>query len=204
MQFPDTAGANARSAPRPRHASARSQPDESRATCRAHGHTIAACDRPGNGQARPSAGAVFAVRLPCDARAPGAARIVVAQRLHDRIAAGVLERAQLVVSELVTNSVRHSGTGRADAVIVRVSLSRTMVRLEVEDAGRGGVIAPRPPDLDSGGGFGLQLVEALSDRWGLERSTPHGTIVWALLPRTPVAAPAPTHEPLTPAPNDRS
>src|SRR3954447_13274323 len=200
MQFPDTAGANARSAPRPRHVSARSQPDESRATCRAHGHTIAACDRPGNGQARPSAGARLAGPLPGDARAPRGARIVVAPRLHDRVAACVLERAELVVSELVTNSVRHSGTGRADAVIVRVSLSRTMVRLEVEDAGRGGVIAPRPPDLDSGGGFGLQLVEALSDRWGLERVAQGGTIVWAQLPRTPVTAPAATGEPADPGP----
>src|SRR4051812_13326087 len=177
MQFPDTDGANGRPTLRPRHAGARLGPDELRATCRTQALKIealgqavsalrrgavtlkaenaelrAACARPGSGRVRAAAGALSSVRLPCDVRAPGAARIVVAQRLQNRVAAGVLERAQLLVSELVTNSVRHSGAGREDAVLVRVLLSRAMIRLEVEDAGRGGVIAPRPPDLD--GGFG--------------------------------------------------
>jgi hypothetical protein len=125
-----------------------------------------------------------AVRLPCDGRAPGAARIVVAQGLCDRGAAGVLHRAQRLVSELVSNSVGRSGAGAEDAVIVGVGLTRTLVRLEVEDSGRGGVIVPRPPDLDSGGGFGLQLVQAVSERWDLERVADGGTLVWAQLPRT--------------------
>src|SRR4051794_13162606 len=218
MQVPDTARANGRPTPRPRHAGEYSELEELRATCRAQALEIealgqgvsalrrgvvaleaenaelrAACDRPGSG--RPRAGAVVAVRLPCDARAPGAARIVVAERLHDRVAADVLERAQLLVSELVTNSVCHSGAGPKDPVLVRVLLSRTVVRLEVEDAGRGGVIVPRPPDLDNGGGFGLQLVQALSERWGLERVTEGGTIVWAQLPRTPVTVSARSDEP---------
>jgi hypothetical protein len=100
------------------------------------------------GRARASgrldASAAFAVRPPCDARAPGTARILVAHGLRDRVAAGALDSAQLLISELVTNSARHSGAGRVDAVRVRVSPSRTLVVLEVEDAGRGGEIAPRP------------------------------------------------------------
>ena len=56
-----------------------------------------------------------------------------------------------------------------------------MVRLDVADAGRGGVIAPRPPDLRAGGGMGLNLVQKLSERWGLERSAASGTRVWAQL-----------------------
>jgi len=138
------------------------------------------------------ADAAVAVRLPCDVRAPGAARIVVAECLRERGAAGVLDSAQLLISELVTNSVLHSG---ACAVLVRVSLSRTMVRLEVEDSGRGGVVAPRSPDVDGGGGFGLQLVQALSERWGLERVAQGGTSVWVELPRTAASAPAPADEP---------
>jgi anti-sigma regulatory factor (Ser/Thr protein kinase) len=133
--------------------------------------------------------------LPCDAYAPGAARIVVAQALRDRVADGVLDSALLVVSELVTNSVRHSGAGPEDPVIVRIGLSPALVRLEVEDAGRGGVIAPRLPDPDGGGGFGLQLVQTISERWGLERVAAGGTLVWAQLPRTPVSAPATSDEP---------
>jgi anti-sigma regulatory factor (Ser/Thr protein kinase) len=140
-------------------------------------------------------GRALAVRLPCDAYAPAAARIVVAQALRDRVAADVLDSALLVVSELVTNSVRHSGASPEDAVIVRIGPSPALVRLEVEDAGRRGVIAPRLPDPNGGGGFGLQLVQALSDRWGLERVAAGGTIVWAQLPRTHVSAPATSDEP---------
>ena len=155
--------------------------------------------RSGRGHPRASGrldvGAALPVRLPCDVRAPGAARTAVAHGLRDRVAAGVLDSALLVVSELVNNSVRHSGACPEDAVLVRVSLSRTLVRLEVEDSGRGGVIAPRAPDLDDGGGFGLQLVQTLSERWGLERVAHGATIVWAQLPRTPVTAPATSDQP---------
>jgi anti-sigma regulatory factor (Ser/Thr protein kinase) len=136
-----------------------------------------------NGAAR-GAGALE-VRLPLDARAPGAARIVVG-RLRGRVPALVLEDARLVVSELVTNSVCHSGASAGAVVVVRVELTATMVRLEVEDPGRDGVIAPRAPDL--GGGFGLNLVEGLSERWGLERVAAGGTRVWAQLARAPAQA----------------
>jgi len=127
--------------------------------------------------------------LGLDARAPAAARIVVADCLRGRVAASALANAQLVMSELVTNSVCHSGAA-ADGT-VRVRLTGTMIGLEVEDRGRGGVIAPRSPDLESGGGFGLNIVQALSERWGLERVVAGGTRVWAQLPRAPLVAPAP-------------
>jgi hypothetical protein len=93
------------------------------------------------------------VRLPMDLRAEGAARIVVAQCLRERVAAPVLESAQLLVSELVANSVRHSGASAADGVIVRVQLTYDAFWLEVEDCGSRGVIAPRPPDPQDGGGL---------------------------------------------------
>jgi anti-sigma regulatory factor (Ser/Thr protein kinase) len=125
----------------------------------------------------PGAGERLVVSLPLDAQAPAAARGLV-ERLGGRVPAPVLTDARLVVSELVTNSVLHSGVSTG-AVVVRVELSGTMVRIEVEDPGRAGVIAARVPDL--GGGFGLNLVEGLSERWGLERVAVGGTRVWAQL-----------------------
>jgi anti-sigma regulatory factor (Ser/Thr protein kinase) len=139
----------------------------------------------GDGAARE--GGALEVSLPLDARAPSAARIVVG-RLRGRVSALVLEDARLVVSELVTNSVRHSRASAGAVVAVRVELTETMVRLEVEDPGRGGLIAPRDPDL--GGGFGLNLVQGLSERWGLERVAAGGTRVWARLARAPAPTPA--------------
>ena len=90
--------------------------------------------------------------LPLDVRAPAIARIVVAEFLHGRVPASVIERARLVASELVTNSVRHSGVSDG-VVVVGIELTATMVRLEVADPGRAGVISPRPPDRTGSGGL---------------------------------------------------
>jgi anti-sigma regulatory factor (Ser/Thr protein kinase) len=120
---------------------------------------------------------------------PGAARIVAASYLRDRVTAPVLDTALLLVSELVTNSVRHSHAPSAEGVMVRLQLTRAMLRLEVEDSGHDGAIAAQPPDHQNGGGFGLNIVQTLSDRWGVERSAHSGTRVWAQLPRTPLTAP---------------
>jgi serine/threonine-protein kinase RsbW len=127
------------------------------------------------------------VSLPVDDRAPGAARIVV-EGLRGRIAPAVLEDAQLVVSELVSNSVRHSGAPRDAVLGLCVGLTDTRVCVEVSDPGCGGVVAPRAPDLEGGGGFGLPLVGALAERWGLERVAGSGTRVWAELSCVPLTA----------------
>jgi anti-sigma regulatory factor (Ser/Thr protein kinase) len=135
------------------------------------------------------AGEQVEARLPLDALAPGGARILAAQYLRDRVAAPVLDSVLLLLSELVTNSVRHSNAPSAEGVMVRLQPTRAMLRLEVEDSGHDGVIAIRPPDQQNGGGFGLNIVQTLSDGWGIERSAHRGTRVWAQLQRTPFTAP---------------
>jgi len=129
------------------------------------------------------------VAIPIGAHAPGAARRVVAERLGDHVAPSVLETALLLVSELVGNSVRHSGVPEGEDVVVRVHLWRDDFRLEVEDPGRDGVIAPRSQDMLRGGGMGLHLVHALSERWGVVRAAEGPTCVWAQLPRQLISNP---------------
>jgi serine/threonine-protein kinase RsbW len=123
------------------------------------------------------------VAIPLDARAPCAARTVVARCLADHVASSVLDDAQLLVSELVTNSVRHSGAAEGDDVVVRIHLRRDVCRLEVEDPGHEREIAPRPPNRTAGSGMGLNLVQMLSQRWGVIRLPDGPTRVWAQLPR---------------------
>jgi anti-sigma regulatory factor (Ser/Thr protein kinase) len=81
---------------------------------------------------------------------------------------------RLLVSELVTNSVRHvTGSKRPVELAVRIG-SRT-IRVEVRDGGSGfqpGKPEPRGAD----GGFGLFLVERMASRWGVD--THDGTRVW--------------------------
>jgi hypothetical protein len=60
-------------------------------------------------------------------------------------------------------------------------------RVGVQDSGSDAVIAARPASVDTGNGFGLNLVCLLSERWGVERLAKGGTQVWAQLPRAPLA-----------------
>lgn len=119
------------------------------------------------------------VAIPVGAQAPGVARSVIAQSLSDHVASSVLETAVLLVSELVSNSVRHSGVPEGEDIVLRVHLWHDGCRLEVEDPGRDGVIAPRVPDPVRGGGMGLYLVQKLSERWGIMRAAEGPTCVWA-------------------------
>jgi len=141
-------------------------------------------DAPESPREAPPRGAVptdlagpFEVTLPSAPHAPAAARVAVRGWMAGQVNETVLADAQLVVVELVTNSVRHADAP-ADAVVsVRARVSVEVVRLEVEDDGRTGSIARRAPDLQRGGGFGLNVVEILSARWGVNRDA--RTRVWA-------------------------
>ena len=100
------------------------------------------------------------------------------------MAAAALDNARLLVSELIANSLRHSDGPADGQVIVSVELASDWFRIGVQDSGSGAVITARPPDLKTGGGFGLTLVQMLSERWGVERLAGGGTQVWAQLSRS--------------------
>ena len=125
--------------------------------------------------------------LPLDVHAPAAARVIVADFLRERVAARLLDTAQLIISELVSNSLRHNAAPVDQAVVVRVALERATWRLEVDDPGGVGVLAP-DSERASGGRLGLNLVETLSECWGVEHATERGTRAWAFLPRSPAHA----------------
>jgi serine/threonine-protein kinase RsbW len=120
--------------------------------------------------------------LPLDVQAPSAARFVVADYLAERIPPRMVETAQLIVSELVSNSLRHNAAPQDQAVVVRVALERGTWRLEVEDPGGGGVLAP-DPERAAAGRLGMNLVQSLSECWGVEHAAERGTRAWAYLPR---------------------
>ena len=132
---------------------------------------------------RPDVGELLNLRIPLGAQAPGVARSVVARGLAEQVAPSVLEITLLLVSELVTNSVRHSGVPEGEDIVVRVHVGRDMCHLEVEDPGRDGIIATQPPDSHRGPGMGLNLVALLSERWGVVRGVQGPTRVWAQVPR---------------------
>jgi anti-sigma regulatory factor (Ser/Thr protein kinase) len=112
---------------------------------------------------------VGAAAIPSGPGAPSLARRLVSMWLDGRGNARLHDEARLLVSELVTNSVRHARLGAGELVRVGLAVSDGVVRLEVENPGGTGTIAAHEPDLERGGGFGLRIVEALAHAWGVSR-----------------------------------
>ena len=83
--------------------------------------------------------------------------------------------AKLLLSEVVTNSVRHAGLRAEDAIEVVVHTG-DVLRIEVRDRGGGFDLVEPSPDPARPSGWGLYLVEQLADRWGVEKGPP--TTVW--------------------------
>jgi anti-sigma regulatory factor (Ser/Thr protein kinase) len=89
---------------------------------------------------------------------------------------------RLLVTELVTNSIRHADLASNDEVSVDIQPVPAGVRVEVADPGEGfarPVFTEKPPA--GTGGRGIYLVDALADRWGIERRQHNDawrTVVW--------------------------
>jgi anti-sigma regulatory factor (Ser/Thr protein kinase) len=96
--------------------------------------------------------------------------------LDQRVDEEVLADVRLLVSELVTNSIRHSDMAPGATVGLDVTLDASRIRVEVSDSGRGFEPRPRKPGQSKAGGWGLFLVDRLADRWGVARN--HFTHVW--------------------------
>jgi len=114
-----------------------------------------------------SSSSTSSVELPCDVSSPAAARRLA------RAFAGRHENRDviaLLVSEVVTNVIVHTSSN------VELHLSRFdgNVRVAVSDRGSGTV---KIRDSDGAGGRGLQLVEALAQRWGVD-ARQDGKTVW--------------------------
>lgn len=105
-----------------------------------------------------------------------------ARRALDRLTGRVDERhlrdVRLLVSELVTNSVRHAGLTTSDRIRLLVHVRDAVLRVEVDDPGTGFELRPPRPDPARASGWGLYLVEELSDRWGMVPGRHGGTRIW--------------------------
>jgi anti-sigma regulatory factor (Ser/Thr protein kinase) len=115
------------------------------------------------------------LRLEARPEAVGSARRAV-DVLADRLPSDVLDDLRLMVSELVTNCIRHGRLEPRDRIEVFIDPTEDRVRVEVVNPGAGFRPPGSPPSLYQTSGWGLFLVSRLADRWGVEGRD--GTRVW--------------------------
>ena len=119
-------------------------------------------------------------RFPATPDAPGRARAAAESVLQNGYS-DLMETSLLLVSELVTNCIRHGGLDATKQIEVKVRTYDNGVKIDVVDPGVGFQYKPREGPLERAGGWGLYMVDQLSNRWGVEEGYP--TRVWFELSR---------------------
>jgi anti-sigma regulatory factor (Ser/Thr protein kinase) len=163
---------------------------------------------------------VSRLKFAATATAPRCARVFVGRTLQSWLLTEVLDDAELVVSELVTNAVKATGTvsphqpyaeGERLAIVgVQVRVSGAAVFVEVWDRDSDKPVAAPCAGgaaVTDEGGRGLAIVGTLSRRYGVVRPSTGGKVVWAelpaaTLPRTPAPPTLPHGSRLVPTLRD--
>lgn len=139
------------------------------------------------------------VLVPFAAASVATARRTLADDLNaHRLPRTTVEDAVLVLSELLSNALKHARPLPSGRVEVRWSTTAARVELAVVDGGAPTRPRPAAASLSATGGRGLGIVGDLADDWGVldEDGT---TTVWAVVSGTrhPVGASGPTGSPRT-------
>jgi anti-sigma regulatory factor (Ser/Thr protein kinase) len=113
----------------------------------------------------------YSLELPRTLEAPAQARDALTQ-LDPSLPEHVIPDMTLLVSELITNSVKYGGEG---PVRLEITQAEDRIRTEIIDQGVGFTPVERDGDLSRVGGWGLHLVEELTDGWGAFEGSTH---VW--------------------------
>ena len=112
-----------------------------------------------------ASGKVLTFELPPRTDAVPTARSAL-DPLRGAISAETLDDARLLVSELVTNAIRHAELGSDDVIEVSATVVDGVLHVAVRDGGVGFRSSPRPAEPRDVGGWGLYLVSEIADRWG--------------------------------------
>ena len=124
-------------------------------------------------------GAHIHVRLPVERESVPAAHHSIFP-IASSLEPSVVDDVRLLISELVTNSIRHGALAPDDWIELEVEVGPTTVRVEVVDPGAGFDLpppaSPETPDAPESPGWGLAFLQKVASRWGVEHSD--RTRVW--------------------------
>jgi anti-sigma regulatory factor (Ser/Thr protein kinase) len=122
----------------------------------------------------------FEVVLRGGVEAAGAARSAIAES-DPTLPPALQGDLSLLVTELVTNAVRHGGASTDRPLQLDFRQQDGRIRVEVVDPGTDFERPAPPANGDHAGGWGLFLVDQIAERWGV-CAAPAGTCVWFELP----------------------
>jgi anti-sigma regulatory factor (Ser/Thr protein kinase) len=117
-------------------------------------------------------------QLPAHPRSAREARQATKASLHSWGLEQFADDAALLVTELMSNAVRHAHS----SVEVAISLLPGAVRVEVSDSDPGSTVARVAASEDAESGRGLEILQSLASRWGMS-AHPRGKTVWLGLDR---------------------
>jgi len=121
------------------------------------------------------------IRVPWAPSAVGQTRRVLVADLDERgIAPETVGEAEIVVSELIANALRHARPLADGMVRVHWKVKAGVVEVEVSDGGSASTPRPAPQSLWSSTGRGLRIVRSLAHEWGVTDER-NGRTVWAAL-----------------------
>ena len=92
------------------------------------------------------------------------------ERLSGELDDLTMRNTRLLVSELVTNAIRHVPAAEGDRIELTVEQEDGHVRVEVADSGPGFAPTPRSDLSQASSGWGLHILSKLAARWGVERN----------------------------------
>gem|GEM_PF-60340 len=128
------------------------------------------------------------LRLPWTISSAVDARRALVSELHaSRVDATVVDESEIVISELVSNAVRHAEPLADGTIEVSWSIRADVVEIEVTDGGGVTTPQPAPRSMWSSNGRGLRIVGSLAHEWGVEENRT-GSTVWASM-----GGPSPHH-----------
>lgn len=119
------------------------------------------------------------VRIPCaPSAAPRLRRALVEDLVARDVSPEVVDEAEIVVSELVANAIRHARPLSDGTIRVHWKVKNNVVEVEVSDGGGPTMPRPSPPTTWAPGGRGLRIVRSVAHEWGVLED-PNGRTVWA-------------------------
>ena len=138
---------------------------------------LALTRRPGPGDGC----SISTVRTPVHSEAVGQVRALMADDLVTHgVGEELVEDAQIVLTELLTNAFRHAWPLSDETIRVRWKVRPDSLEVEVTDGGSTTTPHPVPHGVWRDSGRGLRVVRALAHEWGVgEDRTGH--VVWATL-----------------------